>query len=240
VKLPDGFNPIAVVGEIPQDCIAVIAREYQDLQSLPELDSNQLPSPVRERYLACWDLSHSKVLWRTPATQDEFRLPKTSQNGSYLSFILERKVMLLDCKTGNQHELGDFSGMQIESTCFSADGKQLLVAIADNLIRCFETQTGKQRWMLRTPGSPISDLAWSKDLDTIVCVSQDGYLRMFDANLLQMTIELPLPTKHPTTVKLSPEEDWIYVLGKDGSLIRIPCNRSPDARVSPSDLLPHG
>ncbi|MFM8571078.1 MAG: hypothetical protein ACKOAU_05730, partial [Pirellula sp.] len=152
VKAPNDLNPLAVVGEISQDCFAVIAQE--DPRPSLELGSEKLPSQARMSYLASWDLGSNTVRWRTPATEEVFRSPKTSQNGNYLSFVMERKVLLLDCNTGTQRNLGDFSGIHIASTCFSADGKQLLVAIADNLMLCFETQTGKQRWVLRTPGSP--------------------------------------------------------------------------------------
>jgi serine/threonine protein kinase/WD40 repeat protein len=223
LEMPDSFYPLGVVGQIADQVYAVIARSNViesrfDLLGRKEDGGSGL-------YLASWDVKHNEILWSTPETENEFRLPKTSRDGRYLSYVRERQVVLVDCKTGLQSELWDFAGTQIESTCFSWDGAFLLVAFADNLILCFDTETGDKKWVMQTPGSKIGDLAWSRDLKTIICVSQDNYIRMFDAELLQMIVESPLPEKMPTSVKISDEEDWIYVLGRDGALVRIPCGK---------------
>jgi hypothetical protein len=60
---------------------------------------------------------------------------------------------------------------------------------------------------------------------TLVGVSQDGFLRTFDTQIAQMTSEISVDLKNPIGVKLSPEEDWIFILGRDGTLIRMPCGR---------------
>jgi hypothetical protein len=56
---------------------------------------------------------------------------------------------------------------------------------------------------------------------------QVAYLRTFDTGTLQMTSEIQGPVKNPIGVKLSPEEDWIYMLGRDGALVRMPCGSLP-------------
>ncbi|MBU6175331.1 MAG: hypothetical protein KGQ60_16085, partial [Planctomycetes bacterium] len=62
---------------------------------------------------------------------------------------------------------------------------------------------------------------WSEDGVTLACVSQDGFLRTFDTELRLMTAEILLPSKSPVGIRLSSAEDWLYVLDREGSLIRI-------------------
>lgn len=176
----------------------------------------------RVEYLVGWDLGQQSIAWKTEPTRDGFRSIRSSPHGRFISYLKDRKIHLIDANTGKDVLLGDFAGLHISSTCFSPDDRFVVAAISDNSIVCFRTADGQRAWSLRTAGSPINDLTWSKDAETLVCVSQDGMLRTLDTILVQVTAEVPLQINDPSGVKLSPEEDWIYILGREGTLLRIP------------------
>jgi WD40 repeat protein len=163
--------------------------------------------------------------WKTLPRNHAHRILKTSPDGNYISYVEERTVRIIDANSGSERIVDDFSGMHVSSTCFSPDERFLVVAISDNSLVCYRISDRKIAWKLRTAGSPISDLAWSRDSVTLVGVSQDGFLRTFDTQIAQMTSEISVDLKNPIGVKLSPEEDWIFILGRDGTLIRMPCGR---------------
>ncbi len=214
-QFDDSFNFRFLIGKLPGSCVAILATEKPT-----EASNSQLPM-----WVASWDLKSRKMRWKTIGRKALVSCTVVSSNGKYVAYLEDRKLQIVDGQTGAERTLGDFAGMHVPSICFSRDEHYLVAAVSDNSLICYETQSGRVAWNLRTAGSPIRDVAWSKDLVTLVGVSQEGYLRTFDTGIAQMTSEILVPVKNPIGVKLSPEEDWIYILGRDGTLVRLPCGK---------------
>jgi serine/threonine protein kinase/WD40 repeat protein len=220
IDVPRDLKIVANLGSIDQDRL-VLEQKHHD-------PTKPTVSDVEEReqlsQLICWDLRLKRKLWETPPKSDTYHLAKLSPDGRYSSYVLEREVYLLDTKNGHEQILGRFPELHISSTRFSSDGEYLVVAVSNQELVCYRTRDGEQAWIIRAPGSPVSDLVWSKDGATLVCVTQDGFLRIFDPHLRQMTLEYALPLRDPIRVRLSPEEKWLYILDRDGTLVRLPCS----------------
>ncbi len=215
-QFPAGLRLIFLLGKLNAEQVAFIA--------VDEKSSNA--DSKKPLYLGCWDLKNQKPLWRTIARKDDYRFPKISERGKYISFVQENQIRMVDSKTGRERGFAEFPGRSIQATSFSPDEKHLVVALSDNSIECYRVLDGQRIWTIRTAGSPVRDMAWSKDCETLVCISSDGVLRTFDTFILQVTSEIQLPLKNPNMLKIAPEENCIYALERDGTLKRIPCGKN--------------
>ncbi|MFN5916957.1 MAG: WD40 repeat domain-containing protein, partial [Planctomycetota bacterium] len=211
-KFPLTFKVRSIIGAISESLMALQI----------ESDEPAYSGNAKSCQIACWDISHQKIIWETQKRISYARLAKATSDGRRLAYVFDGELYLVDTTNGEEKWLGDLAGAQIRSTCFSPDSRYLAVALSDNTIRCFDALSGRFLWSIQTPGSPSVDLVWSKDLITLLTVAQDGFLRAFDTTLHQMTIEVPLTTKNPISIRLSPEDDWIYILDRDGTLIQMP------------------
>jgi WD40 repeat protein len=218
-ELSNDLSVLANVGLIGRDKLILLVRHRDS----PGVGIPEIVDRLKRSQLICWDSKLRRRTWETPPHTETHHLAKLSPDGRYASFVRQREVYLVDTRNGQQTMLGKFPELHVSSSFFSSDGEYLAVSVSNQELVCFRTSDGNQAWVSRTPGSPVSDFVWSKDKTTLVCVAQDGYLRIFDTELRQMTIEYPLPIRDPIRVRLSPEETWVYVLDRDGSLIRLPC-----------------
>lgn len=216
-QFDDSFNFRFLIGKLPGSCVAILATDK----------TTETSNTSPKMWVASWDLKYQNLRWKTVGREALVGSPAVSSNGKYVAYLEDRKLQIVDGQTGAERTLGDFAGMHVPSICFSPDEHYLVAAVSDNSLICYETQSGRVAWNLRTAGSPIRDAVWSRDAVTLVGVSYDGYLRTFDTGILQMTSEIQVPVKNPIGLKLSPEEDWIYILGRDGALVRMPCGRMP-------------
>jgi serine/threonine protein kinase/WD40 repeat protein len=221
--LPESMVPLYLVGVGTRDRVIVL---YQDLE--------ESTSAASELFgLLCWDLKNDQLSWKQPSVEEKPRMPKLSPNGMFVAYVQElgkRCVILMDASTGMERTLDYFGDLDVLALCFSADDQFLAVALSDNRIVCFRTADGSLAWTIKVSGSPARDLAWSTDGTTIACVGLDGYLRTFDADLRLMTSEILLPLKSPVGLRLSPDEKWLYVMDRDGGLIRMPCGSDSTTR----------
>lgn len=211
-QFPTSIKVRTIIGAISEERIA-LQIESEESENIGLAQSFQI---------ACWDMSHQRIVWETQKRRRYARLTKASLDGHRLAYNFDGVLYLADTRNGDEKRLEDLAGVEIQSVCFSPNSEFLAVAVSDNTIRCFHTSSGRFLWTIQTPGSPSVDLVWSKDLITLLTVAQDGFLRAFDTTLQQMTIEVPLTTKNPIRVRLSPEDDWIYILDRDGTLIQLP------------------
>jgi WD40 repeat protein len=185
--------------------------------------------------MGCWNVKLNKFLWNLPAIEEPIRFHKLSPRRRFLAYAREREVILMDPLTGKQSSLGHFSDNPINSLSFSTDDRFLVVSTSDRRIVCFQTDDGNEAWTLTLPGSAASDLFWSKDLNTIACVSRDGFLRTFDIALKQMTSEIRLSVSDPVSIRSSPDEDELFILGLSGSILRVPCGDAAQSSFKISD-----
>jgi serine/threonine protein kinase/dipeptidyl aminopeptidase/acylaminoacyl peptidase len=218
-ELPNEVSVLSNVGVIGTDKLILLAAHFDS----SEAEDSQIGDRVRRSQMICWDSKLRRRTWETPPHSDTHHLAKLSPDGRYASYVREREVYLVDTRNGQQTLLGRFPELHVSSSCFSSDGEYIAVSVSNQELVCFRTSDGQQAWISRTAGSPVSDFVWSRDNTMLVCAAQDGYLRIFDTGLKQMTIEYPLPIRDPIRVRLSPEEKWLYLLDRDGTLIRLPC-----------------
>ena len=220
LDFPDNIQPQFIIGVIDENRFILFYRDLLD------------PQPTLEKRfpIGCWDKKLGKMLWRIPAPKEPIRNEKFSPQHRFLSFTKEREVILVNPLTGEPSSLGHFSDTPITATSFSTDDRFLAVATSDRRIVCFHTDNGQEAWNIVLPGSPALDIFWSKDLCTLACVSRDGFLRTFDVHLRQMTAEIRLSLSDPVNIQSSPDEDILYVLGLNGTILRVPCNTIPTSR----------
>lgn len=213
-QLPAVVSPEYLVGAFGENRLVLVYKENSGV------DPDDSP-----RYgFLCWDTMLNQLVWKQKSTTETPRLPTSSPQGSYVTYIKEQgkyEVCLIDTDRGEERNLEDFVDVPILNVCFSKNDRFLAVSLSDNSIVCFRTDTGSRVWMIKAPGSPVNDMVWSDDGVTLACVSQDGFLRTFDTELRLMTAEILLPSISPVRIRLSPAEDWLYILNREGSLIRI-------------------
>lgn len=220
LDFPDIVQPQFIIGALDENRFILFYRDLLD------------PQPTLERRfpLGCWDKKLGKMIWQIPATKEPIRNEKLSPQRRFLSFIKEREVILVDPLTGKSSSLGKFSDTPITATRFSTDDRFLAVATSDRCIICFRTDNGQEAWRITLPGSAVTDIFWSKDLCTLACVSRDGFLRTFDVHLRQMTAEIRLSLSDPVNIQSSPDEDILYILGLNGTILRVSCNALSTSR----------
>jgi serine/threonine protein kinase/WD40 repeat protein len=173
-----------------------------------------------------WDIAKNSLVWKSATQVERIRWPTVSPNGSFVMFGKEfgtREICLLNAATGREHWSANFGDVETLAARFSTDERYLAVSLSDHSIICFRTEDGTREWTIKVPGSPAKDLLWSSDRVTLACVGHDGYLRTFDTRLRRMTAEILLPIKYPIRLQASHDEELLYVLDRDGSMIRIPC-----------------
>ena len=213
-QFPETVQPHLVIGTIDQDRIILT---YRDLLK-PQ------PEPVTNFSMGCWDIKRSIFLWYIPAINKPIRFHKISPMKGLFSFVKEREVFVVNSFTGEQSSLSNFPDTPVTCTSFSTDDRYLAVATSDRKIFCFRTDNHTIAWTLNLPGSAASDVFWSSDRKTLATVSRDGFLRTFDIALQQMTSEIRLSIADPITIRSAPEENSLYILGLDGTILRIPCS----------------
>jgi serine/threonine protein kinase/WD40 repeat protein len=221
--LPDSMIPLYLVGASTRDRVIVL---YQDLEGSASTTSALFG-------LLCWDVEADRLSWKQPSVEEKPRMPKMSSKGKYVSYVQEigkRCVILMDASTGMERTLDIFGDLDVLAFCFSSDDRYLAVALSDQRIVCFRTADGSFAWTIKVSGSSARDLAWSADGTTLACVGLDGYLRTFDVDLRLMTSEIMLQLKSPVGLRLSLDENWLYVIDRDGGLIRVPCGSDPMIR----------
>ncbi len=216
-ELPESSLPRYLVG-VANDNHAVMVYE----------DNTSAEAVIPDRYgLLCWDLEQDQLLWRLQPDTQKPRLPRFSPRGTYTSYVKEhgrRTIFLVDTTSGREQPLADFLDVDVLAVDFSKDDRFIAISLSDNSIHCFRTDDGSKAWQIKVTGSPARDLAWSRDGTTLACIGQDGFLRTFNTQLQRMTAEIGLASKNPAGLKLSADEEWLYVLDRDGSLTRIPCS----------------
>jgi hypothetical protein len=74
------------------------------------------------------------------------------------------------------------------------------------------------------PGGDAISLVWSKDGKTILTAARDGYVRTIDADIREVTVDWKLGEfgRDLEQMKLSPEEDLLYLVDREGRLYGIP------------------
>ena len=180
-------------------------------------------------YLLCWDPTTRKNVWAVDVPNEVPRSVVQSRDGHHIAFSMDNEVYVLDVRSGRLHSISEVHASPGESQSgnimvFSPDQKFLAVALKDNSLKCIRISDRKLAWGMQIPGGDAISMLWSKDGRTILTAGRDGYVRAIDADLRQMTVEVKLKDfdRDLEQMKVSPEEDLLYLVNREGRLYRIP------------------
>jgi WD40 repeat protein len=151
-----------------------------------------------------------------------------SRGGRYFAFALDNVAYLLDGEKGELHGNLDgqsSQGMQqhVSTFAFSPDDRYLALICDDNSLQCVRVSDHRRIWRMQIPGGDALSMVWSREGKTILTAARDGKVRGIDVDLRQVTMELSLFDRDLEQIKISPEEDFLYLVNRTGFLYRVSC-----------------
>ena len=173
-------------------------------------------------FYGLWNSKESKFDWRTDENDEPFRHPDISRDGRYLIFESGSKISRVSTLDGTKITLVDLPGQSISCMKYSPDGKYIAVALTKpSAIHNYRASDGKLIWEIHPQGRPIEDLSWSMDQQVLVSLSLDGYLRTYDVVTQKISSQQLLPISNPKQLRLSLDEQSLFVLGGQGEILPI-------------------
>jgi serine/threonine protein kinase/WD40 repeat protein len=180
-------------------------------------------------YLLCWDPKTSRSVWEVNVPNEDPRAIVQSREGRYFAFVMDQVLYLLDTSTGTlqsvpEDYLNPEDRQAVLTLAFSPDQKFLAVVLKDNSLHCIRVSDRQCVWRMKIPGGDAISLVWSKDGKTILTAARDGYVRTIDADIGEVTVDWKLGEfdRDLEQMKLSPEEDLLYLVDREGRLYGIP------------------
>jgi WD40 repeat protein len=176
----------------------------------------------RSVFYGLWNAKESKFDWKTDGNGEPFRHPDISRDGRYLLFENNTKISQVSTLDGKTITLADLPGQSVRCMKYSPDGKYIAVALTrPSAIHNYRASDGKLIWEIHPQGRPIEDLSWSMDQQVLVSLSLDGYLRTYDVVTQKISSQQLLPISNPKQLRLSLDEQSLFVLGGQGEILPI-------------------
>jgi WD40 repeat protein len=142
---------------------------------------------------------------------------------------MDQVLYLLDTSTGTLQSVPEVypnpeDRQAVLTLAFSPDQKFLAVVLKDNSLHCIRVSDRQCVWRMTIPGGDPISLVWSKDGKTILTAARDGFVRTIDADIREVTVDWKLGDfgRDLEQMKLSPEEDLLYLVDREGRLYGIP------------------
>jgi serine/threonine protein kinase/WD40 repeat protein len=190
--------------------------------------AEQIGNQEVKSYLHCWDPKEQKSVWSVDIPAKEIRALAQSRGGRYFGLVVDTAVYLLDGENGELH--GSLEGLSSQgqrqhvlTLAFSPDDRYLAVICDDNSLQCVRVSDRQRIWGMQIPGGDALSMIWSRDGKTILTAARDGKVRGIDVDLRQVTMELSLFDRELEQIKISPEEDFLYLVNRTGFLYRVSC-----------------
>jgi WD40 repeat protein len=120
-----------------------------------------------------------------------------------------------DVTTGGMPVALEHTG-PIKDAAFSADGKQMITASADETARVWDATTGKPVTAPLAHHGSVTAVAFSADRTRVVTASEDGTARVWDAETGR---PVTAPLEHPdsvTSAAFSPDGTRVLTTSRDG------------------------
>jgi WD40 repeat protein len=105
----------------------------------------------------------------------------------------------------------------INDAAFSADGRRLVAACNDNLIRIWDSGTGVLLGVLAGHAARVETAAFSADGARVVSAAADGTVRVWDAGSGRQLLALPTSATGFRAAQFSPDGRRIITAGEDGT-----------------------
>jgi WD40 repeat protein len=229
-----------VLGDLKQEEISIAERDeplnlffgaMSDGKLVLRYRSKEVPIGSNEgkSYLLCWDPKTSRSVWEVNVPNEIPRATVQSRNGRYFAFVMDPVLYLLDTSTGTLQSVPEVypnpeDRQAVLTLAFSPDQKFLAVVLKDNSLHCIRVSDRQCIWRMDIPGGDPISLVWSKDGKTILTAARDGFVRTIDADIREVTVDWKLGDfgRDLEQMKLSPEEDLLYLVDREGRLYGIP------------------
>ena len=130
---------------------------------------------------------------------------KYSPDGNLLAVASSIGIWLYDAETGKELDLLTGHTGNVESVCFSPDGKTIASASWDNTVRLWDATTGQHLKTLIGHTSYVKSVCFSPDGRTIVSASWDETIRLWDATTGQHLKTLIGHTNSVSSICFSPD-----------------------------------
>jgi len=229
-----------VLGDLKQEEISIAERDeplnlffgaMSDGKLVLRYRSKEVPIGSNEgkSYLLCWDPKTSRSVWEVNVPNETPRATVQSRNGRFFAFVMDQVLYLLDTSTGTLQSVPEVypnpeDRQAVLTLAFSPDQKFLAVVLKDNSLHCIRVSDRQCIWRMKIPGGDPISLVWSKDGKTILTAARDGFVRTIDADIREVTVDWKLGDfgRDLEQMKLSPEEDLLYLVDREGRLYGIP------------------
>jgi WD40 repeat protein len=88
-------------------------------------------------------------------------------------------LLIMDTESGEQRTLWPSDSARVNCLRFSRDGRELIAAMADGLVRGWSTGTGDATFVLPTGDASVSSLAVSDDGRRLATVADKGNVKLW-------------------------------------------------------------
>ena len=116
--------------------------------------------------------------------------------------------------------------LSVSFMAYSPDSRLLAVVLnKERLIRVYGVEKTQllKKYDLREYGGQTIEVAWSKDQGVLVSISREGRLRTYDLDSQRLSTEIALPLSDPKHLKISSDEQAVFVSAHSGTVLRLPC-----------------
>jgi WD40 repeat protein len=161
-----------------------------------------------------WELATGKEMWViSPFSPKGLAF---SADGTCLATVSGSIARLCSAENGRQLLELPRHGIRINSVLFSSDGKQLITAANDQLIRVWDRASGGLVRVIRGNTAPVISVALSPDDKWLVTMGLDCSVKLWDATHDQEARSLVLPRENIASIAFVPGSDQLAVCTNKG------------------------
>jgi WD40 repeat protein len=183
-----------------------------------------------EIHVVIWQLQDDKVIrhWKWPKGRDphsDVEALEFSPDDKRLAVAVFRQSLAHLWDVEQDAKLAEMKHPQIYGLSFSADGKTLLTAGWDSIVRLWDGETGDLQRQLEVKDAVQKNndlrmytVCCSPNGDEFATVHMDNYVRIWRMDDLKQRSEFEAPGVTYGTMNYSPDGLWLAIGGSDGSV----------------------
>lgn len=116
----------------------------------------------------------------------------------------------------SESELGH--AQQVDTVCFSPDGRFLASGSSDNTVRIWNLATGKQQHLLQGHTGPIGSVVFAPSSQVLASGSLDGTIILWDSNSGARICSIDNHCREPSQVAFSPDGQLVAAGTREGGV----------------------
>jgi WD40 repeat protein len=183
-------------------------------------------SPQAERNtLIIWDVAGGKKIRQMTVPQAQGCRAVSPDDKTLALGLADGTAHLWDLTTGRERRSWVVTAAKpargqsnLAAVTFSTDGKHLITAGRDNILRIWETASGREARVMSGHHSWVEALAVSPDGKHIASGGQDGQIRIWDAATGADACPLDSPSYYLWRVVVAPDGKRVVTSGPDGTV----------------------